>query len=87
MVEEVESDTSMAPGAFCFPQGKQKTPYGAPPGVFCFPTVAQVSNNRIFISSWVINENTGNEYFRDELSKNVLSELQYADSLALCINN
>ena len=58
------------PGVFCFPQGKQKTP-GAihnlnqskiwiALGVFYFPSIIMKTNNRIIISSWVINENTEN---------------------------
>ena len=61
------------PGVFCFPQGKQKTPgaihnlnqsiiYRAL-GVFCFPRIIKTPNNRIFIFSWVINENTENALF------------------------
>ena len=52
-------------GVFCFPQGKQKAPHGVPLGVFCFPWTIRTPNNRIFISSWVINENTGNVNFHD----------------------
>ena len=44
-------------GVFWFPRGKQKTPRVISPGVFCFPRTIKTPNNRIYISSCVINEN------------------------------
>jgi len=41
--------------------GEQETPGGISPGVFYFPRIIKTLNRKIFISSWVINENTENE--------------------------
>ena len=57
-----QSKIWIALGVFYFPWGKQKTPGGISSGAFYFPRIIKTPNNRIFISLWVINENTGNEY-------------------------
>ena len=48
---------------FLHSHGKTKSPGGVPSGLFCFPKFIQTLNDLIFISQWVININTGNEYF------------------------
>ena len=56
-----------ARGHFCIPVGKQKRPGGIPLGLFCFPKFIKALNDLIFLSSWVININTGNGNFSTHL--------------------
>ena len=53
------------PGVFCYSYFTliwTMNSGGISLGVFYFPRIIKTPNNRIFISSWVINENTGNDY-------------------------
>ena len=59
-----------------FEMGKQKSPSGLPLGLFWFPKIIQTINDLIFISWWVININTGNEYFLKLINDGLPNQIQ-----------
>ena len=66
----------IAPGVFCFPWGKQKTPGGISPRVFCFPRIILKSQCSDFKNCFnqVINEISENASSRKLENQNWFSQ-------------
>ena len=67
-----------------FEMGKQKSPGGLPLGLFCFPKIIQTINDLIFISRWVINIKTENDYLNTFSRFDTKFHLQAHCSVVYC---